>query len=156
MRRVKLFFLSLMLACLSGALIEPPASEAVSIRGKPLSNIPDIVNEVTGSDFPEIQKHSLLLFERYSYSGGIRYQPRIFTLNNDGSVKKQYELAGYDVNGGTTESPTLSVMQRMSLAISDKRFGQRRTVMHSTPGMHDSSGNSYNVYGFRTIESNGT
>ncbi|MBR0068960.1 MAG: hypothetical protein IJP97_00530, partial [Synergistaceae bacterium] len=89
MRRVKLFFLCLVMACLFGAFVETSSSEAVTIHNKPLSNIPDIVKEVTGSDFPELQKHSLMLFERSTYQGNeIVYQPRVFTLNNDGTVRK--------------------------------------------------------------------
>ena len=143
--------LSLLLAC----LLWTPASEAVTIKGQPLSNIDDIVKTVTSSDSLEIQKHSIMLFERSSYNGSIRYKPTIFTLNNDGSVRKQHELEGYDISH-TTESTVEHFVQRMSLAMSSKRFGQRRTVMHTTPGMHHPDNYEYNVYGFRTIETDGT
>ena len=151
MRKVKLFFLSLMLV----SLLWTPASEAVTIKGKPLSGIDDIVKTVTSSDFPEIQKHSILLFERFSYNGSTRYRPTIFTISNDGSVRKQHELAGYDINR-STESTAEHFVQKMSLAMPAKRFGQRRTVMLTMPGMHHPNNYEYSVYGFRTIETDGT
>lgn len=155
MRRVKLFFLSFMLVCLLGAFIETPVSEAVTIHNKPLGNIPDIVKEVTRSDFPELQKHSILFYERFSRNGATCFTPKVFTLNNDGTMRKMHELADYYINH-TTESATEYVVQRMSLAMSNKRFGQRRTVMTTLPGMHHPNNYEYNVWGFRTIESNGT
>lgn len=160
MKTKKLFILLTTAACMLGSFSYwggiAPAEASVQIKGKTLAQITDIVATVTSSDFPEIQKHSILLYERFSNgSGGTRYQPRIFTVNNDGTMRKQRELDGYDINH-TTESATEYIVQRMSLAMSNKRFGQRRNVMLTMPGMHEPAGYEYNVWGFRTIESNGT
>ncbi len=125
--------------------------EAVTIKGKTLPQITDIIKTATGSPFSELPKHSILLYERFSNgAGGTRYQPRIFTVSPDGSVRKQYELEAHDVGLKIDEFRWYT--QKMSLAMSDKRFGQRRTIMQTTPGMQD----GHNVYGFRTLESNGT
>ncbi|MBR0251340.1 MAG: hypothetical protein IJQ77_09675, partial [Synergistaceae bacterium] len=155
MRRVKLFFLSLVMACLFGAFVETSSSEAVTIHNKPLNNIPDIVKEVTGSEFPELQKHSIMLYERFSRNGATYFTPKIFTLNNDGTMRKMHELADYSINH-TTISTRENIVQKMSLAMSNKRFGQRRNVMLTMPGMLHSGNYEYNVWGFRTIESKGT
>ncbi|MBQ3454884.1 MAG: hypothetical protein IJG36_00475, partial [Synergistaceae bacterium] len=155
MRRVKLFFLCLVMACLFGAFVETSSSEAVTIHNKPLSNIPDIVKEVTGSDFPELQKHSLMLFERFTYQGNeIVYQPRVFTLNNDGTVRKVHEL---DIQHptqkySTTLSPRDDCRQKIDLTLSPKRFGKRRNVVYTNAGLSD----YYSITGFQTVDSSGT
>ena len=136
------------------------SSEAVSIKGILLSNIGDIVSTVTGSEFPEVQKHSLLLYERFTDHATERifYQPRIFTIGTDGSMRKQstFEVATeYNV----TLSPTEYIVQKMSLAISDKRFGRRRNVMYTIPGeyaFYNPNLTSWNVYNLKTFETSGT
>ncbi|MBQ3448423.1 MAG: hypothetical protein IJG34_00785, partial [Synergistaceae bacterium] len=71
--------------CVLSALILLPfcvTSEAeVTIRGKSLGSIPDIIKATTGSDLPEIQKHSLMLYERIRNGNGLRYQSHILTIN---------------------------------------------------------------------------
>ena len=133
-----------------------PASASVTIGGTPLSEISDVVKAATRSEFPELPKHSILLYER-STDGGTEYKPRIFTVSNDGTLMKQHELSGLIQVGHKTESTVDYFVQRMSLAMSAKRFGQRRTVMFTMPGMHHPSNNyEYNIYGFRTVETSGT
>ena len=53
---------SLLLTVLSSF---PAFAKPITIKGKRLAEIDDIVETVTSSDFPEIQKHSLLFFERF-------------------------------------------------------------------------------------------
>lgn len=53
-----------------------PCEASLKIKGKTLTQITDIVATVTSSDFPELQKHSILLFERFDDSVGTKYQPR--------------------------------------------------------------------------------
>ena len=138
-----------------------PASEAVTIKGTPLSNIPDIVKTVTSSDFPELQKHSILLYERYSDTGGVKYQPCIFTVSNDGSMIKQYELIGHNENRPIEPienrpilSPRANVVQKMDVSVSNKRFGKRRNVFYSIAGIENPYYSS--ACGLRTIETSGT
>ena len=150
-RKVALF--SILLAC----LLWTPASEAVTIKGQPLRDIDDIVRTANDSEFPELRKHSIMLYERFDDRAGTKFQPRVFTVNNDGTLRKQHELEGYVSFGDKTFSTVEHFVQRMSLAMSEKRFGLRRTVMLTMPGMSIPSNNyEYNAYGFRTVETNGT
>ena len=134
-----------------------PCEAGVQIGGKSLGSIYDIVKTATGSDFPEIHKHSLLLYERYTQGNGVRYQPRVFTINNDGSQSKMYELSSSttDVNY-LSINPTEYVVQKMNVAISPKRFGARRNVAYTNAGLNIDGGNPDSIGGFSTVESTGT
>ena len=151
MKKAALFSLSFVLSC----LLWTSSSESVMIHEKPLSNIPDIVKEINGSEFPELKKHSLMLFERFTYQGSeIVYQPRVFTFNNDGTVRKVHEL---DIQHptekySTTLSPRDDCRQKIDLTLSPKRFGNRRTVVYTNAGLSD----YYSITGFQTVDSNGT
>ncbi len=126
---------------------------SVMIRGKALSEISDVVKQATGSEFPEIQKHSLLFYERMMDNGHLMMQPRVFTISADGSLKQEYVLEGQELSTVTTALyPTSSAVQRFDVAMSDKRFGRRRNVMFVTPGL----GNNQTVKGFSTIQSDGS
>ena len=131
---------------------------AVTIKGQNLADISDIVKTVTSSDFPEIQKHSLMLFERLTEDSEVVYQPRVFTINNDGSMKKERILDAQHLDDRHKTRQTLypggDVVQKMDLAISPKRFGMRRNVIYTNSGLVPDSG-YYSVTGFQTVESNG-
>ena len=68
------------------------------IKGQRLAEISDIVSTVTESDFPEIPKHSLLLFERTrTDSSTLTYQSHVFTISSDGSLlNENATLDNYD------------------------------------------------------------
>ena len=149
--------------CVLSALILLPfcvTSEAgITIGGKSLGSIPDIIKATTGSDLPEIQKHSLLLFERFNDTAGIVYQPRVFTINADGTMRKQFELKKWTLDdthkNSTTVTPGGDFVQKMDLAISPQRFGGRRNVIYTNTGL--AMNNSYySITGFHTVESKGT
>ncbi|MBQ6919646.1 MAG: hypothetical protein IJQ74_04895 [Synergistaceae bacterium] len=131
----------------------PALAKPVEIKGQRLSEISDIVKTVTSSDFPEIPKHSLMLLERKTIDGDVSDKPRVFLINRDGSLKKDYD-PGYSVNGAMMPiSPRLDVVQKMNVSISPKPFGKRRNVFFSTAGLTD----NYNSrYAFMGLESNGT
>ncbi|MBQ3763672.1 MAG: hypothetical protein II869_01740, partial [Synergistaceae bacterium] len=131
----------------------PALAKPVEIKGQRLSEISDIVKTVTSSDFPEIPKHSLMLLERKTIDGDVSDKPRVFLINRDGSLKKDYD-PGYSFKGTMMPlSPRLDVVQRLNVAISPKPFGKRRNVFYSTAGLTD----NYNSrYAFIGLESNGT
>ncbi|MBQ6920118.1 MAG: VCBS repeat-containing protein, partial [Synergistaceae bacterium] len=136
----------------------PAFADPVTIHGQRLAEISDIVKTVTSSDFPEIQKHSLLFFERLTEDSEVVYQPRVFTINNDGSMKKEHVLDAQHLDDRHKTRQTLypggDVVQKMDLAISPKRFGMRRNVIYTNSGLVPDSG-YYSVTGFQTVESNG-
>ncbi|MBQ6919809.1 MAG: VCBS repeat-containing protein, partial [Synergistaceae bacterium] len=142
------------------AFIAPlPTSEAVTIKGKRLAEISDIVEAVTGSDFPEIPKHSLLLFERYTEDSEVVYQPRVFTISRDGSMRHEYTLDVQHLDDRHKTRQTLypggDVVQKMNIAISPSRFGARRNVIYTNSGLVlDNS--YYSLTGFQTVNSEGT
>ena len=122
MRKISRFiYLPVMAVCLLGSFIAH-CEAAVQIKGKALSQIGDIVAEVTGSEFSEVQKHSLLLFERYggkqSNVDVLYYQPHIFTINSDGSKNGQYDLATSS-SYVSFLSPRSDVVQKMDLSVSN-------------------------------------
>ena len=136
-----------------------PTAEAVTIKGKRLAEISDIVEAVTGSDFPEIPKHSLLLFERYTEDSEVVYQPRVFTISRDGSMRHEYTLDVQHLDDRHKTRQTLypggDVVQKMNIAISPSRFGARRNVIYTNSGLVlDNS--YYSLTGFQTVNSEGT
>ena len=138
---------------LAASLFFSASASAVTIKGKNLADISDIVKTVTSSDFPEVPKHSLLLYERFEgESNTVRYQPRIFTIKSDGSLRKEY-VPEYDDSTSLPISPAWDVVQKMDVSISPKRFGMRRNVVYSTAGL---TGNYNSRYGFSMLQSNGT
>ena len=154
-RQIQFIALMAIVCVLSTFLFCVTAYGDVQIKGKTLGSISDIVKEATGSEFPEIQKHSILLYERYTKdSNTLVFQPRIFTIGTDGSMRKQSVLEG-DEGEYKALSPTENMVQKMSLAISDKPFGQRRNVMYAIPGSNLNN-TSYNDYNFKTFETSGT
>lgn len=161
MRRIKcvpLLAVSLFFSAFNFLPAFADSTGPVTIKGKGLGEIDDIVKTVTSSDFPEIQKHSLLLYERFmgDSDNSVIYQPRIFTINTDGSKRKEYALdngLNKDFNNWAPISPTYNVIQKMNVSISPKRFGMRRNVLYSTAGLTS----DYNSKcGLSTIESSGT
>ena len=156
MKKIKaLFVLLIIVLCVFSIIIGSRSSEAVQIKGKSLGSISDIVKTATDSEFPEMQKHSLLLYERFSNGSGMtRYQPRIFTIRADGSLRKQYEIEGND-SYFTAINPRENTVQKMNLSISEKRFGTRRNILFSIAGsMID--GKQDSAYRIKTLESTGT
>ena len=156
MRRMKskLAILFLAASFFSVSSFLPASADPVTIKGQRLADISDIVKTVTSTDFPEIPKHSLLLYERLTgdSTNPVKYQPRIFTINNDGSMRKQFDFTAYGSNW-VPVNPTHDVVQMMNVSISPKRFGMRRNVVYSTSGLTSSY---ISRYGLGTIESNGT
>ncbi|MBQ9434317.1 MAG: hypothetical protein IJU26_08895, partial [Synergistaceae bacterium] len=142
-----------MLSCFTywGGGIAP--SEAVTIGGKSLGSITDLVKTATGSDFPEIPKHSLMIFERHQYGSGLRYKSSILTISADGSVRKRFgDFVHFDSNYKPVD-PATNVVQRMDLAVSSKRFGNRRNIVYATSGLDT---NPDGLYGYQTLNSVGT
>ena len=146
---------SLLLTVLSSF---PAFAKPITIKGKRLAEIDDIVETVTSSDFSEIQKHSLLFFERFKEGSEIVYQPRVFTISKDGSMKKEYILDAQHLDerhrSAVAANPTSYIVQKTDLAISPKRFGMRRNVVYTNSGLV-LDGSNYSVTGFQTVESNG-
>ena len=82
----------------------------------------------------------------------MRFQSHVFTINNDGSLKKENATI-VDANPYVVPlSPKLDVIQRMDVSVSPKRFGMRRNVMYATAGLD----NYYSQYGSQTLETSGT
>ncbi len=133
----------------------PAFADSVMIKGKRLAEISDIVKTVTDSDFPELPKHSLLLYERYmENTSTVRYLPIIFTIKNDGSLMNEYTFdSHYDEGTRLPVSPKLDVIQKMDLSISPKPFGMRRNIVYSTAGL---SSEYYSRYGLITLENDST
>ena len=128
-------------------------SEAVQIGGKSLGSIYDIVKTATGSEFPEIPKHSLLIFERHPNGSSFRLKSSIVLLNNDGSARKTFgDLVHYDLGYSPVDTST-GVIQKMDLAISRQPFGNRRNLVYANSGMDTTSDG---LYGYQTLENNGT
>ena len=118
-----LYAISLAALLLFPPLIKSPAfADSVTIKGKRLAEISDIVSTATGSDFPEIQKHSLMLFERYTEGDETVYRPRVFTVSRDGSLRKEYALDVQHHDAIHKSAKTLTsredVVQKMDVAIS--------------------------------------
>ena len=157
MRKILCFLNALLLLTLlfSASLTEAPAwAEPVTIKGQRLSEIDDIVKTVTSSDFPEIPKHSLLLFERIRLDeGDMRYQSHVLTISRDGSLRKEYPVILNDNSEYVPVKPSAGVIQRMDLSMSPKPFGSRRNIFYATAGLSDSE---YSRYGVQMLESSGT
>ena len=136
-----LFVLMLIMLCVF-SMGKP--SEAVQIKGKALGQIKDIVKEATGSEFGEIQKHSLLFTERMVEGSPTGYDTyilsHVFTINNDGTLAKEYVMPQIKLNEVYSDYTFGSeyFLQNMRPAISDKRFGTRRTVAYVSSGNSDS------------------
>ena len=155
-----LYAISLAALLLFPPLIKSPAfADSVTIKGKRLAEISDIVSTATGSDFPEIQKHSLMLFERKTEGDEVVYQPRVFTVSRDGSLRKEYALDVQHHDAIHKSAKTLTsredVVQKMDVAISPQRFGMRRNVVYTTAGLSFSN-SYYSMTGFQTVHSSGT
>ena len=127
------------------------------IGGKSLGSIYDIVKAATGSEFPEIPKHSLLIYERHKNGNRMRYKSNILMLNGDASVRKRFtDLVDHD-SSYQPYNPATNIVQKMSLAISPTRFGNRRNVIFTTAGLNiDGGAYADSMTGFQTIETTGT
>ena len=150
---LSLFLLTAIL--FSASLVDTPAwAEPVTIKGQRLAEISDIVSTVTESDFPEIPKHSLLLFERTRLnSNQMRFQSHVFTISSDGSLlNENATLDNYDSEYLPVASST-GVIERMDVSVSPKRFGNRLNVVFATAGI---SSNYNSRYGLQTVESSGS
>ena len=173
MRRLFLFSLRKILCTvlLTALLLFPslietlPFAEAVTIKGKRLAEISDIVKTVTSSDFPEIPKHSLLFIERSKPQEGeyspeeqgdysfVAYTPRIFSINHDGSLKYETYVGYFDASDLKPISPRDDVVQTVNVSISPKRFGKRRNIFTSSAGLTDDYKSRYS---FMTLGADGT
>ena len=157
-RQIRFIALMTVVCVLSAFSFCVTASGDVQIKGKSLGSISDIVKETTGSEFPEIPKHSLMLYERFTLNSNyIRYQPRVFTINTDGSLKQSHSslLSTTDLPYKPV-NPTSNVVQKMNVSISPKRFGTRRNVAYTLAGLNIDGGNPSSIGGFSTVESTGT
>ena len=130
-------FLALMTAiCVFNVFSLCRASEAssVTIKGKALSEISDVVATATGSKFPEIRKHSLLYVERVpdgdknSFIG-----PRIFTISSDGSRVEEYILGGITNSGQMAVSHKETIAKMMKVAVSGPS-GTKNTAAYFVAG----------------------
>ena len=147
------FCLMLMIAFIGVFIGWTTCEASVMIRGKAISEIHDVVKQATGSEFPEIQKHSLLFYERLSYNGNFIMQPRILTISADGSLNKEYVVEGNELDTVSTAlDPTSTAVQRFDVAMSDKRFGRRRNIMFVTSGL----GGYQIAKGLKTLQSDGS
>ena len=133
------------LFCVLGGGIAP--SEAVQIGGKSLGSIYDIVKTATGSEFPEIPKHSLLIYERHDNGSGMRYKSNILTINPDGSVRKRFGDLGIKDVCGKAVTPTTGIIEKLDVAVSPKPFGIRRNVVYATSGLDT---NPDGIYGYQS------
>ncbi len=131
-------------------------SEAVTIGGKSLGAITDLVKTATGSDFPDIPKHSLLIYERVRNGNGMRYRSNIVLVSNDGSARKTFGEFVNDDSYYTPVDTATNVVQRMNVAISPKRFGMRRNVAFTTSGIDYEGADPDGLFGYQTLQSNGT
>lgn len=139
-------FLILLTAAISFIAL-PAFGSTVTVKGHALKDISDIAKTASGHDL-EIQKHSIMFFERFVSGGTTHFRPKIFTINSDGSLKKEYTLSDYTVNK-LALNPTTDVVQKIELAVSDKRFGDSRNIMITSPGFSDKSA----LYGVKSIKS---
>ena len=87
------------------------------------------------------------------------YQPRVFTISRDGSLRKEYTLDVQHHDAIHKSAKTLTsredVVQKMDMAISPQRFGMRRNVVYTTAGLSFSN-SYYSMTGFQTVHSSGT
>ena len=153
-------FLILLTAAISFIAL-PAFGSTVTVKGHALKDISDIAKTASGHDL-EIQKHSIMFFERFVSGGTTHFQPKIFTINSDGSLNKQYTLSDYTVNKSVL-NPTKDIVQKIELAVSDKRFGDSsRNVMITSPGFSNTGStfspyngayNSFGLYGVKSIKS---
>ena len=144
-------FLILLTAAISFIAL-PAFGSTVTVKGHALKDISDIAKTASGKDL-EIQKHSIMFFERFVNGGTVHFQPKIFTINSDGSLNKQYTLSDYTVNKSVF-NPSEYIVQKIELAVSDKRFGDSRNVMITNTGLSNGSyGNPLSFYGVKSIKS---
>ena len=128
----------------------PASASSVTINGKALSEVQDVIKEATGSEYQELPKHSLLLYEQRSNGSGTAARSIVFTISTSGARLKQHILPD-KVQDSTPLSGRANVVQRMNLSVSAKRFGMRRNLMHTIAG-HSYLGTDYlSVYGVDTI-----
>ena len=131
-------------------------SEAVQVNGTNLGSIPDIVRKAIGSDFPEIPKHSLLIYERHQNGTRSRYKSNIVLISGDGSAKKTFDGFGIEDLYYKRGDPATNVVQRMNVAVSPKRFGMRRNVAFTTSVIDYAPEDVEGLFGYQTLQSNGT
>ena len=108
----------------------PASASSVTINGKALSEVQDVIKEATGSEYQELPKHSLLLYEQRSNGSGTAARSIVFTISTSGARLKQHILPD-KVQDSTPLSGRANVVQRMNLSVSAKRFGMRRNLMHT-------------------------
>ena len=121
-----------------------PSEARVTINNSYLGEIPDIVKKATGSDFPELTKHSLLYTECIANSKTDYYiQSKIFTFAKDGSVSKEYTFPKVDASIYSANEILNSVhYSPLRLAVSNQPFGKRYNAVYFT-GVHNNGG----IYG---------
>ena len=90
----------------------------------------------------------MLLYERYSSGNTVYTQPRVFTINSDGSKNKEYTLNALSTTASTVDPLTRQgIVQKMDLSISPER-----TLFYSIAGYYYSySEQKYSQYGHRQI-----
>ena len=149
------FLIALALAVTFAAL--PAFGANVMIKGSALSGISDIVKAATGNDL-KIEKHSLFLVERVYDAGSIRLRDRVFAINNDGSLKKQYGSEYYGIGSAfinkSAIAPKQQIIQKIGIAPSDKKFqhgstSDKRNIFVTSPGCTDGS----SIYGVTSVAS---
>ena len=130
------------LFCVLGGIA--PSEARVTINNSYLGEIPDIVKKATGSDFPELTKHSLLYTECIANSKTDYYiQSKIFTFAKDGSVSKEYTFPKVDASIYSANEILNSVhYSPLRLAVSNQPFGKRYNAVYLT-GVHNNGG----IYG---------
>ena len=130
------------LFCVLGGIA--PSEARVTINNSYLGEIPDIVKKATGSDFPELTKHSLLYTECIANSKTDYYiQSKIFTFAKDGSVSKEYTFPKVDASIYSANEILNSVhYSPLRLAVSNQPFGKRYNAVYFT-GVHNNGG----IYG---------
>ena len=118
-----------------------PSEARVTINNSYLGEIPDIVKKATGSDFPELSKHSLLFTECIANSKTDYYmQSKIFTFAKDGSVSKEYTLPKINASiYSANEILNYVGYYPVRAAVSKQPFGKRYNVAYFA-GVHNDNG----------------
>ncbi len=135
MKNYNRFFALMTFMCVFSAFLSSGVTEgAVTIKGKALSEISDVVATATGSKFPEIRKHSLMYVERVpdgdknSFVG-----PRIFTISSDGSRVGEYTLGGITNSGQMAVSHKETIVKMIKVAVSGPS-GTKNTTAYFVAG----------------------
>ena len=100
------------------------AAEAVTINGKSLADITDIVKHANGN--LKLEKHSLLFAERLpmkwdnGYNSELLYH--VFTISKDGSVAKHFTIPKHYLMGEMIRDHTSNTMKAIFPAVSSKTY----------------------------------